>query len=107
MDDTRVGIALVAMLVGLSVICAPLEILSTTESTSLVPVYLVNGLRRSWTNLPGELDVNASSGMAMNSTLLKLSLKPGSVPTNHTNHTKYTKYTNYTRREIASNQSRI
>jgi hypothetical protein len=107
MHDTRVVIALVAMLVGLSVICAPLELLSSTESTPLVPVDLVNGLRRSWMTLLGELELNATSSMANNNTLPNLSQNPASAPTNY-NFSKNPAFapTNYERREIAFNQSR-
>lgn len=86
----------VAMLVGLTVLCAPLELLTTTHSTSWQPRGRALGnQRRSWLTPLSDYQSNVSKNLVSNMSLETLYMIPAARPTNHT------------RREIAFNPSGI
>jgi hypothetical protein len=85
----------VAMLVGLTVLCAPLELLTTTHSTMSEPVHVVGNQRRSWPTPLSGYEYNVSQSLVSNMSLETLYMIPAARPTNHTS------------REIAFNQSGI
>lgn len=95
MHDSRVLTVFVAMLVGLTVLCAPLELLTTSHSASWQPEHLVGNQRRSWLTPLSDYQSNVSKHLVSNMSLETLYMIPAARPTNHT------------RREIAFNPSGI
>jgi hypothetical protein len=74
----------VAMLVGLTVLCAPLELLTTTHVTMSQPVPVVGNQRRSWLTPLSGYEYNVSQSLVSNMSLETLYMIPAARPTNHT-----------------------
>jgi len=74
----------VAMLVGLTVMCAPLELLTTTHSTMSQPMPLVGNQRRAWLTPLSGYESNVSQYLVSNMSLETLYMIPAARPTNHT-----------------------
>jgi len=72
------------MLVGLTVLCAPLELLTTTHSTSWQPEQWEGNQRRSWLTPLSDYQSNVSKNLVSNMSLETLYMIPAARPTNHT-----------------------